>query len=116
MHLGLTQQNEKLKFVGRADSQVVTNVVCFRSQPDPLGIVLRFGKLDFAEGSAPQTTPSLRTSAHYFRGNLPDRRMRYQRGTRQGLPCVKGAVAKRLRDCAGKSFDSDSGWAKWDKR
>ena len=33
------------EFVGRADSQVVTNVVCFRSQPDPLGIVLRFGKL-----------------------------------------------------------------------
>ena len=38
-------QADKLEFVGRADSQVVTNVVCFRSQPDPLGIVLRFGKL-----------------------------------------------------------------------
>ena len=43
----LTQQNDKLEFVGRADSQVVTNVVCFRSLPDPLGIVLWCGKLEF---------------------------------------------------------------------
>ena len=43
----LTQQNDKLEFVGRADSQVVTNVVCFRSLPDPLGIVLWRGKLEF---------------------------------------------------------------------
>ena len=39
----------KLEFVGRADSQVVTNVVCFRSQPDPLGIVLWFDKLEIVE-------------------------------------------------------------------
>ena len=45
--IGLTQQNDKLEFVGRADSQVVTNVVCFRSLPDPLGIVLWRGKLEF---------------------------------------------------------------------
>ena len=37
--IGLTRQYDKLEFVGRADSQVVTNVVCFRSHPDPLGIV-----------------------------------------------------------------------------
>ena len=29
----------KLEFVGRADSQVVTNVVCFRSQPFNLGMI-----------------------------------------------------------------------------
>ena len=52
MFIELTQQNDKLEFVGRADSQVVTNVVCFRSLPDPLGIVLWRGKLEFAEGSA----------------------------------------------------------------
>ena len=45
--IGFTQPPDKLEFVGRADSQVVTNVVCFRSQPDPLGIVLRFDKLEF---------------------------------------------------------------------
>ena len=43
----LTQQNDKLEFVGRADSQVVTNVVCFRSLPDPLGIVLWRYKSEF---------------------------------------------------------------------
>ena len=41
-----------MEFVGRADSQVVTNVVCFRSLPDPLGIVLWRGKLEFVEVSA----------------------------------------------------------------
>ena len=45
--IGLTQRNDKLEFARRAGGQVVTNVVCFRSQPDPLGIVLRFDKLEF---------------------------------------------------------------------
>ena len=40
-----------MEFVGRADGQVVTNVVCFRSLPDPLGIVLWRGKLKFVEFS-----------------------------------------------------------------
>ena len=30
--------------------------------------------------------------------------VRVENGTRPGLPCVKGAVAKRLRDCAVQSF------------
>ena len=47
MHMRVTQQRDKLDFVGRADSQVVTNVVCFRSLPDPLGIVLWRYKLEF---------------------------------------------------------------------
>ena len=65
----LTQQNDKLEFVGRADSQVVTNVVCFRSLPDPLGIVLWRGKLEFVEVSAcTEQHCHLRTSAHYFVG------------------------------------------------
>ncbi len=86
MHIGLTQQNEKLEFVGRADSQVVTNVVCFRSQPDPLGIVLRFGKLDFAEGSAPQTTPSFRTSAHAGVGISIEFQTAYRHTVSSSLP------------------------------
>ena len=45
------KHTDKLEFVGRADSQVVTNVVCNRSQPDPLGIVLWYANLEFAEGS-----------------------------------------------------------------
>ena len=45
----VTPQRGKLEFVGRADSQVVTNVVCFRSLPDPLGIVLWRYKLEFIE-------------------------------------------------------------------
>ena len=39
--------NLNLEFVGRADSQVVTNVVCNRFHPDPLGIVLWRYKLEF---------------------------------------------------------------------
>ena len=42
----------KLEFVGRADSQVVTSVVCNRSHPDPLGIVLWYANCEFVEGSA----------------------------------------------------------------
>ena len=39
MLTGATLQCGKLEFVGRADSQVVTNVVCFRSQPFNLGMI-----------------------------------------------------------------------------
>ena len=39
----------KLEFIGRADSQVVTNVVCFRSLPDPLGIVLWYANWEVVE-------------------------------------------------------------------
>ena len=49
MHIGRTQQNDKLEFARRAGGQVVTNVVCFRSLPDPLGIVLWRYKLEFIE-------------------------------------------------------------------
>ena len=45
--IGLMQKREKLEFVGRADSQVVTNVVCNRFHPDPLGIVLWRYKSEF---------------------------------------------------------------------
>ena len=38
VYIRLTQQSGKLEFVGRADSQVVTNVVCFRSLPFNLGM------------------------------------------------------------------------------
>ena len=36
-----------MEFARRAGGQVVTNVACFRSLPDPLGIVLLRGKLEF---------------------------------------------------------------------
>ena len=39
VYIRLTQQSGKLEFVGRADSQVVTNVVCFRSLPFNLGMI-----------------------------------------------------------------------------
>ena len=51
MYIGFTCQCGKLEFVGRADSQVVTSVICNRSHPDPLGIVLWYANLEFAEGS-----------------------------------------------------------------
>ena len=35
---------------------------------------------------------------------IPMNGSRAENGTHQGLPCVKGAVAKRLRDCAVQSF------------
>ena len=50
--IGFRKHTDKLEFARRAGGQVVTSVVCNRSQPDPLGIVLRFGKLEFEEGSA----------------------------------------------------------------
>ena len=40
------------EFARRAGGQVVTNVVCNRFHPDPLGIVLWRYKLEFEEGSA----------------------------------------------------------------
>ena len=58
MHIGLTQQTDKLEFARRAGGQVVTGVVRNRSQPDPLGIVLLFGKIGNLkrEGRAPNNT------------------------------------------------------------
>ena len=54
----------------RAGSQVVTNVVCDRFHPDPLGIVLWYSKLEFAEGSArPNNTVIPNQSADWC-GNL----------------------------------------------
>ena len=52
MLIGINQQIDKLEFARRAGGQVVTNVACFRSLPDPLGIVLWRYKLEFEEGSA----------------------------------------------------------------
>ena len=49
--IGFRKHTDKLEFVGRADSQVVTSVICNRSHPDPLGIVLWYANLEFAEGS-----------------------------------------------------------------
>ena len=46
---GLTQRLDKLEFARRAGGQVVTNVVCNRFFPDPLGIVLWRYKLEFDE-------------------------------------------------------------------
>ena len=44
MHVVFIHQLDKLEFARRAGGQVVTNVVCNRFHPDPLGIVLWFGK------------------------------------------------------------------------
>ena len=52
--IGLTQRNDKLEFARRAGGQVVTNVVCNRFHPDPLGIVLWFDKLEFARRAGGQ--------------------------------------------------------------
>ena len=49
---GFTQPPDKLEFARRAGGQVVTSVICIRSHPDPLGIVLWRGKLEFVEVSA----------------------------------------------------------------
>ena len=49
MRNGFSKQRDKLEFARRAGGQVVTNVVCFRSLPDPLGIVLWRDKLEFVE-------------------------------------------------------------------
>ena len=43
----LNEISGKLEFARRAGGQVVTGVVRNRSQPDPLGIVLWRGKLEF---------------------------------------------------------------------
>ena len=53
------------EFARRAGGQVVTSVVCNRSQPDPLGIVLLCGKIGICGGkTGHRTTLSFRTSAH----------------------------------------------------
>ena len=46
---GFTQPPDKLEFARRAGGQVVTNVVCNRFHPDPLGIVLWCYKSEFIE-------------------------------------------------------------------
>ena len=55
MLIGITQQNDKLEFARRTGGQVVTNVVCDRFHPDPLGIVLWRDKLEFG-GESPLTS------------------------------------------------------------
>ena len=45
--IGFRKHTDKLEFARRAGGQVVTSVVCNRSQPDPLGIVLWRDKLEF---------------------------------------------------------------------
>ena len=44
---GFTQPPDKLEFARRAGGQVVTSVICIRSHPDPLGIVLWYANLEF---------------------------------------------------------------------
>ena len=51
MYVGFPQQTDKLEFARRAGGQVVTNVVCDRFHPDPLGIVLWYSKLEFDASS-----------------------------------------------------------------
>ena len=47
-------QPGKLEFARRAGGQVVTYLICGRSFPDPLGIVLWFDKLEFGpQGGRP---------------------------------------------------------------
>ena len=65
--IGITQHCDKLEFARRAGGQVVTNVVCNRSQPDPLGIVLWRGKLEFIE------FPVIASQFANWRGNPPVR-------------------------------------------
>ena len=60
MRIGLNRLPDKLEFARRAGGQVVTSVVCNRSQPDPLGIVLWRDKLEFDELS---NSRSLRASS-----------------------------------------------------
>ena len=64
--IGFPQERDKLKFARRAGSQVVTSVVCNRSQPDPLGIVLWRDKLEFG-GPSERVIPNQRAG---FSGNL----------------------------------------------
>ena len=59
---------DKLEFARRAGGQVVTSVVCNRSQRDPLGIVLWRDKLEFGE------FPVIASQCAHWRGNPPVRR------------------------------------------
>ena len=61
-----TKQTAKLEFARRAGGQVVTNVVCNRSLPDPLGIVLWRYKSEFV-GPSEHVIPN--QCAHWC-GNL----------------------------------------------
>ena len=64
---GFTQPPDKLKFARRAGGQVVTSVICNRSQPDPLGIVLWRYKSEFIE------FPVIANQSADWCGNLLDR-------------------------------------------
>ena len=46
--IGFPQPQENWNLARRAGGQVVTYLVCGRSCPDPLGIVLWYGKLEFS--------------------------------------------------------------------
>ena len=62
----LPKQTAKLEFARRAGGQVVTNVVCNRSLPDPLGIVFGTVNLEF-DGPLERVIPN--QCAHWC-GNL----------------------------------------------
>ena len=74
----------------------MTNLVCGRFCPDPLGIVLWFDKLEFAEVSTPRTTLSFRTSAHTGVGISIEFRVSYRHTDRSFAPfsgiCPRGMV------------------------
>ena len=56
-----------MEFARRAGGQVVTSVVCNRSHPDPLGIVLWYANWEFVE------FPVIASQFANWRGNLLDR-------------------------------------------
>ena len=68
IHISVAKLTEKLEFARRAGGQVVTNVVYFRSLPDPLGVVLWYRKLEFIE------FPVIANQSSDWCGNPPVRR------------------------------------------
>ena len=92
-------QTRKWEFARRAGGQVVTSVICIRSHPDPLGIVLWRGKLEFVEVSAcTEQHCHLRTSAHYFVGISIEFRTIYRHPfVGDGFP-----VPRNLETCMGR--------------
>ena len=69
---GFTQPPDKLEFARRAGGQVVTNVVCNRFHPNPLGIVLWRYKSEFIE------FPVIANQSADWCGNPPDRRTTFR--------------------------------------
>ena len=86
-----------MEFARRAGGQVVTDLLCGRSCPDPLGIVLWFDKLEFFE------FPVIASQCSHWRGNLLDRRT-ISRG-RIPENGTKRAVCMTM---VGMEFDGDS--------